>query len=49
MKKEEDTFLQRTEDSHLTYIWQNWGLHKITDIILDFFEKISDTMKGIQI
>ena len=47
--KEVETFHDRTEDFHLKYAWQNWGLHGISDQIGDFFGKISHTMIGIQI
>ena len=43
------TFFDRTEDFYQKYAWYNWGLHRISDKIEDFFGKNSDTMIGIQI
>ena len=49
LKKEVETFYDRTEDFHLKSAWLKWGLHMISDQIEDIFWKISHTMIVIQI
>ena len=49
LKKDKEILSDRTEDFHLTYAWQNWGLHKIIGKIEDLFGKNSDAMICIQI
>ena len=39
LKKEEETFSDKTEEFYLTYVWWIWGLHKIIDQIEDIFRK----------
>ena len=48
LKKEEKTFSHKTTAFHLTYLWFNWGLHRISHKIEDFLGKISYTLIGIQ-
>ena len=49
LKKEVETFHDRTECYYLKYAWYNWRWHKIYDKNEDFFGKISDTVIAIQI
>ena len=48
LKKEDEIFSDKTEDFHITYVWKNWGLHRITDKIDEFLRKFSDTKGGMQ-
>ena len=49
LKKEVETFIVNSEHLHLTYVLQNRWQHRKIDKIKGVFDRISDTMKGMQI